>query len=187
MKDNFFATGTARENRLAGNILIDSGVLKKKKGGSYNYKNISNQNIIAVKWNDNNIVTLFSNFSGVQPLHVVKRHSQKEKKWRSHMYNSNMGGVDPVRGKMVFTHSIDMCIQNAWQFHKSNGGFPDHLSFRRLITTNRKQATFQKGHLVRIQGIDSRDDRLDNLVVVQAMDTIMRNTQGAFNVVLEYT
>lgn len=80
MKEKFFATGTARENRLAGNTLIDSKVLKKKKRGSYDYKKISNQNIIAVKWHDNSIVTLCSNFSGVEPLHVVKRYSQKEKK-----------------------------------------------------------------------------------------------------------
>ncbi|KAG5889847.1 hypothetical protein JTB14_013254 [Gonioctena quinquepunctata] len=89
--------------------------------GSYDYKKISNQNIIAVKWHDNSIVTLSSNFSGVEPLHVVKRYSQKEKKniqesiislymqlcimYNSflggaeqphviNMYNSNMGGVN---------------------------------------------------------------------------------------------
>lgn len=79
-KENFFATGTVRENRLPGNNLINSKVLKKEKRGTYDYKKISNQNIIAVKWNDNSIVTLCSNFAGIEPVHVVKRYSQKEKR-----------------------------------------------------------------------------------------------------------
>lgn len=102
-----------------------------------------------------------------------------------------MGGVDrsdqnislyrtSLRGKKwyipLLTHSIDMCVQNAWQLHKKNGGVLDQLSFRRRIATilliqNKKQATYQKGHSSRTQGIDLRYDRLDHLVIPQAKQT----------------
>lgn len=76
----FFATGTVRENRLPGNTLMNSKNLKKEIRGTFDYQKISNQNIIAVKWNDNSIVTICSNYAGVEPLHVVKRYSRREKK-----------------------------------------------------------------------------------------------------------
>lgn len=75
----FYATGTVRENRLPGNPLEDKKIFKKKARGSYDFKKIADQNIIAVKWNDNSLVTLCSNYAGVEPLHNVKRYSRKEK------------------------------------------------------------------------------------------------------------
>lgn len=68
-----------RENRLPGNPLVDSKMFKKEERGSYDFKKIADQNIIAVKWNDNSLVSLCSNYAGIEPLHNVKRYSRKEK------------------------------------------------------------------------------------------------------------
>ncbi|XP_071051365.1 piggyBac transposable element-derived protein 3-like [Onthophagus taurus] len=94
---NFYATGTVGENRLKDISLIDSKLIKKQRRGSYDYAKIVEQNIIAVKWHDNSVVSVCSNFSGVAPIHSVTRYSQKEKKniqvQQPHliqMYNTNM-------------------------------------------------------------------------------------------------
>ncbi|KAG5865746.1 hypothetical protein JTB14_024141 [Gonioctena quinquepunctata] len=50
--------GLVRENRSAGNTLIDFKVLEENERGSYDYKKIPNQNVIAVESHDNSIVTL---------------------------------------------------------------------------------------------------------------------------------
>lgn len=76
----FLATGTARENRIQGVDLQDSKVMKREKRGTYDYRKISDQDIITVKWHDNNLVTLCSNSVGVEPIQSVTRYSQKEKK-----------------------------------------------------------------------------------------------------------
>lgn len=74
------ATGTFRENRISNNPLIESKTLKKQNRGTYDYAKITDQNIIIVKWNDNNLVSLCSNFAGVNPIHNAKRFSRKENK-----------------------------------------------------------------------------------------------------------
>ena len=68
----FYATGTVRENRLPDNPLVNSKSFKKEERGSYDYKKISDQNIVAVKWNDNSLVNLCSNYAGIEPIHNVK-------------------------------------------------------------------------------------------------------------------
>lgn len=195
---NFHATGTIRENRLKGISLMNTKDMKKGPRGSYDYAKISDQNIIAVKWHDNNVVSLISNVAGVAPIHTVKRYSQKEKKniqvEQPHlikMYNDNMGGVDrsdqnislyrvSIRGKKwyipLLTHCIDMAMQNAWHLHRQNGGNFDQLKFRRFVATallsqNRKNTVYQKGHIGSSYGADTRYDRLDHLVINQEKQT----------------
>lgn len=195
---NLYGTGTIRENRLKGISLTNSQNMKKANRGSYDYAKISDQNIIAVKWNDNNVVCLISNFAGVAPIHSVKRYSQKEKKNLQveqphliYMYNANMGGVDrsdqnmslyrtSIRGKKwyfpLLVHCIDMALQNAWHIHREQGGHLDQLSFRRaiattLLTNNRKQPAYQKGRPSCSKGQEARYDRLDHLVVPQEKQT----------------
>lgn len=75
----FHGTGTIRENRLPENPLIDSKKLKKEARGSFDFKKIFDQNIISVKWNDNSLVSLCSNYAGIEPVHNVRRYSRKEK------------------------------------------------------------------------------------------------------------
>lgn len=195
---NLNATGTIRENRLKGAPLISTKDMKKKSRGSMDYAKITNQNIISVKWNDNNVVCLISNSAGVSPIHSVQRYSQKEKKIVQveqphliYLYNSNMGGVDrsdqnislyrsSIRGEKWYTsllvHCIDMALQNSWHLHRQQGGQLDQLSFRRVIATmllqqNRKSSTYQKGRPSTSQVPDLRYDRLDHLVIVQDRQT----------------
>ncbi|KAF2880858.1 hypothetical protein ILUMI_25313, partial [Ignelater luminosus] len=75
----FYATGTVRENRLPRSPLVDSKQFRKEDCGSYDFKKISDQNIIVVKWNDNSLVPLCSNYAGIEPIHNVKRYSQKKR------------------------------------------------------------------------------------------------------------
>lgn len=78
--NNLRGTGTIRENRIPASPLMDSKRMKKQPRGSYDYRKVDGENIIVVKWHDNSIVTVCSNSAGVNPVHSVKRFSQKEKK-----------------------------------------------------------------------------------------------------------
>lgn len=108
------------------------------------------------------------------------------------IYNSIMGGVDrsdqnislyriSLRGKKwyfpLISHCIDMCVQNAWQLHKKEGGNFDQLNFRRriailLLTQNKKEYTFQQGHSSKNSPqMELRYDRLDHIVSPQDKQT----------------
>lgn len=195
---NLYSTGTIRENRLKDASLLNSKIMKKDDRGSYDYAKISDENIIAVKWHDNNVVCLISNFAGVQPVHTVNRYSRRQKKnirveqpHLINMYNANMGGVDrsdqnislyrvSIRGKKwyhcLLTHCIDMAVQNAWQLHRKQNGDMDQLKFRRVIATtllqqNRKQQTYQKGPRGSLEGSVLRYDGMNHFVVHQDKQT----------------
>ncbi|XP_017472568.1 PREDICTED: piggyBac transposable element-derived protein 3-like, partial [Rhagoletis zephyria] len=194
----FQATGTIRENRVSGNPLLDSKVLKKQDRGSFDFAKITDHNIIVVKWNDNNLVCLCSNNSGVNPICNVRRFSRKEGKHiqiqQPHLvrlYNANMGGVDrsdqniglyrtSIRGKKwyfpLITHCVDLAIQNAWHLHRNNGGVLDLLKFKRriatvLLTQNRKPPSTSRGRPSALVNIDIRYDRLDHLIIIQPKQT----------------
>ena len=64
----FHATGTVREPRLIDSSLVDSKSLQKQKRGSYDYRFDRANEIVAVKWNDNAVVTIASNFQSMHPL-----------------------------------------------------------------------------------------------------------------------
>lgn len=72
-------TGTIRKNRLANCRLASDEDLKKNRG-DFDFKVSSEKSIVVVKWYDNNMVHMASNYYGVFPLHQVTRYSQKEKK-----------------------------------------------------------------------------------------------------------
>ena len=73
-------TGTIRLNRIEDCPLKSVPAMKKTVRGSYNYKLDSHNNIIVVRRNDNSIVTLASNITGVQPLQKAKRWDRVERK-----------------------------------------------------------------------------------------------------------
>ena len=94
---------------------------------------------MAVKWNDNQCVTVATNFSTVEPLHKAKRWSSAKKASIDlpqpavvHEYNLHMGGVDildrfmsnyrPVfRSKKwwwpLFINGLNMAVVAAWRLH----------------------------------------------------------------------
>lgn len=111
---------------------------------------------MAVKWNDNSVVTLASNFQSVQPLLTTKRFSRSVRKVISvpqpnliASYNAHMGGVDmldnfvakyriTVKGKKwwwpLFINFIDVTVCNAWILHRFiHGKELDLLEFRRRV------------------------------------------------------
>lgn len=172
-KRKLFGTGTVRENRLPGKPLLDNKVMKKQNRGYFDYQKIKGSNIIALKWNDNNIVCCLSNEAGVNPIHSTKRYSRKDKKIvqisQPHvisLYNRNMGGVDrsdeniakyriSIRGKKWYfslvSHCIDLAINNAWLLHRLWGGEHDLLKFRRsiaitMLSQHKKRKDYNRSH-----------------------------------------
>lgn len=102
-----------------------------------------------------------------------------------------MGGIDrsdqnielyriAIRGKKwyfpLFTHCIDLAIQNAWQLYRSDGGDMDQLQFRRriastLLAQNKKPSTYHTGRLSKNMNVDIRYDRLEHYVTRQEKQT----------------
>lgn len=154
-----------------------------------------------MKWHDNSIVSLASNFLPVHPTHSVKRYSLKEQKritveqpHNIFVYNRNMGGVDradqnislyrvALRGKkwympLIF-HMLDMCEHNAWQLHRMQGGSLDHLSFRggvviSILEGNQRRFS-KRSKPSPLETADSRYDRMDHLIVTQEKQTRCRH------------
>lgn len=155
-KRKFCATGTVRECRLVSCTLEDSKTLAKKDRGYFDWRYEKNSNIMAVKWNDNSVVTLTSNFETVHPLLTTKRFSRTAKKIVTvpqpnliASYNSHMGGVDmldnfvakyriTIKGKKwwwpLFINFVDVALCNAWSLHRLvHGKELDLLEFRRRV------------------------------------------------------
>ncbi|CAG5047569.1 unnamed protein product [Parnassius apollo] len=98
---NIKVTGTMRQNRIDKCPLMDVKSVKKQQRGYYDYHLDTNDQICAVRWNDNSVVTLLSNEYGVHPIQKAKRYSAVEKKkvniqqpYVVQQYNRFTGGVD---------------------------------------------------------------------------------------------
>lgn len=150
---NIKATGTIRENRLKGCCLVDNKVMKKKERGFFDVK--CDKHVMAVKWHDNQCVTVATNFSAVEPLGRAKRWSSAKKCVVDidqpvviAKYNLHMGGVDILDRFMsnyrpvfhskkwwwpLFINGLNMAVVAAWRLHVEIGGSFDHLDFRRHI------------------------------------------------------
>lgn len=94
----YFATGTLMSNRLSG---IEFSHLAKR--GEFEERVSPNEKVVAVKWQDNQAVTMLSTVCGSDPVTTVKRWSKKEAKFVDVpcpavvvTYNKNMGGVDTL-------------------------------------------------------------------------------------------
>jgi len=139
-QSGFHATGTVREPRLIASELENSKSLQKKERGAYDCRFDKKNEVLVVKWNDNSVVTLATNFQAVEPVLTAKRFSRAERKVVSvtqpnvvAAYNANMGGVDlldsfvakyriAVKGKKwwwpLFTNYVDVALCNAWRLHR---------------------------------------------------------------------
>lgn len=135
----YFATGTVRINRTGNAKLTDTRKMKKNPRGSMDHCFDTNNEILAVQWNDNSVVTVLSNFVKHEPTQQAKRFDRKKKQMCSipmpktiYEYNCTMGGVDlfdnalnnyriRMRGKKwywpLFTNVIDAAMVNAWKLH----------------------------------------------------------------------
>lgn len=154
--EGYRATGTIRENRTKKCPLKSCKDMKKEDRASYDYRFDKQNEILLVRWKDNSVCTMATNYDTIEPLGVVKRWSavHREKTDVSipkvfKTYNKNMGGVDEfdqsvslyrigIHGKkwwwVLFTYLIDMAIANAWRLHvMSHEDKMDQLLFRRSI------------------------------------------------------
>lgn len=152
---NVKITGTARQNRIDKCPLMDAKSCKKQPRGFYDYRLDTNDKICAVRWNDNNVVTMLSNEFGVHPVQKARRYSVAAKQKIDidqpnvvHQYNRFMGGVDrldanvgvyriAIRGKKwympILMWLIDVVVNNATLLARSHGANVDTLEFRRSI------------------------------------------------------
>jgi hypothetical protein len=138
LKDmNMKATGTVRENRLKKCPLTDSKLMKKTERGFFEAK--CDRRLVAVKWLDNQCVTVATNFSTVESLSKAKRWSSAKKATIDlpqpaviREYNLHMGGVDLLdrfmsnyrtvfRSKKwwwpLFVNGLNMAVVASWRLH----------------------------------------------------------------------
>ena len=94
-------TGTIRCNMVENCPLKPVAAMLKTNRGSYDYAYGANNQLIVVRWNDNNIVNVVSNQFGVQSLQNAGRWSRQEgqrlripQPFVVNPYNQTMGGVD---------------------------------------------------------------------------------------------
>nr|XP_026496431.1 piggyBac transposable element-derived protein 2-like [Vanessa tameamea] len=155
-KEGYRATGTIRENRTKKCPLKSTKEMKKKDRASYDYRFDKQNEILLVRWKDNSVCTIATNYDTIEPLGVVKRWSPVQRQKTDvnipklfQTYNKNMGGVDEldqsislyriaIHGKkwwwVLFTYMVDMAIANAWRLHViSHSDSMDQLLFRRTI------------------------------------------------------
>lgn len=156
LKSNgFLLTGTVKNDRTEHCPLEEKSSFKKKARGTFDSRVDKTENIVAVRWNDNAVVTLLSTEFGVEPLKTAKRYSRSEHKKIdipqpniiSH-YNRNMGGVDQmdanvsvyriaIRGKKwympIILWLIDVAFNNAYMLARSYKPNTDLLQFRRDV------------------------------------------------------
>lgn len=69
LKDmNFCASGTVRENRINNCPLTKNKLFAKKPRGTYEYSYDTTNDILAVKWVDNNVCSMLTNFDPITPF-----------------------------------------------------------------------------------------------------------------------
>lgn len=114
--------------------------MAKEPEGNFDYRFDYINKVFAVRWHDNSVVTVITNFDTLEPIRNIKRYNRKEKKHNMipqpnviHQYNQGMGGVDlhdngianyriRIRGKKwwwpLFSNGIDSAIVNAWKIYQ---------------------------------------------------------------------
>lgn len=104
--------------------------------GTYEQSFDTVNEVSAVRWNDNAVVTVLSNHLKQEPMHRAKRFDRKKMKMGTiemphpiHEYNRTMGGVDlfdnatnnyriRIRGKKWYWPLItNAAMVNAWKLH----------------------------------------------------------------------
>lgn len=132
-ENGFCATGTVRSDRIEQCPLKPAKSLQEEGRGSYDFR--SAKDIMLVRWNDNSVVTIATNYEHLS-LGTASRWS-REKKAKVQVqqptvfatYNKAMGGVDLLdqniaayRTRMrqrkwwwpIFVYLFDAAVTNAW-------------------------------------------------------------------------
>ncbi|KAK9695841.1 Transposase IS4 [Popillia japonica] len=133
------ATATIRVNRLAKCPLEASKSIAKQQRGTFDYQFDKCNDLLVVRWVDNNVVNIISNYDTIEPLQKVKRWSKRQKQFIDvsqpllyKTYNNRMGGVDlsdqsvttyriGIRCKkwwwVLFTYMPDLAMTNVWKVY----------------------------------------------------------------------
>lgn len=151
-KKGFFMTGTVRENRIGKCPLELSSSMKKKDRGTSDKCFDTNNEIGIVRWNDNKVVTVVTNFESLDAKNEVQRRTKGS---RTNVpipeciksYNKYKNGVDlfdslmavygiQIRGKKwyfaLFTNILDTMVLASWKLYTTAElGTYDFLTFRR--------------------------------------------------------
>ncbi|XP_065069915.1 piggyBac transposable element-derived protein 3-like [Rhopilema esculentum] len=141
-KERIWAVATIRADRLKGaeKVLEDKKSLSKKGRGSSDWCVDANSNVVIVRWMDNGVVQLISNYIGKDDGSKAQRWSAREKKFITisrplmvEEYNLHMGGVDlcdmlmalyriRLRSNKYYMHIIYYCIGvsviNGWLLYR---------------------------------------------------------------------
>lgn len=152
----YFAMGTVRNNRIAKCPVESLKAMKKLKRGAHDNMFDTKSEINVIRWNDNAVVTIITNFGTTDPLTNTKRYSRAEKKEiiisqpnAIAKYNTHMGGVDlhdngianyriRIRGKKwwwpLFINMIDSAMVNSWKIYNIvNENQLSQLDFRSYV------------------------------------------------------
>lgn len=77
----FFAAGTVRENQVASCPPQATKALAKQPKGNFDYRFDGNNKVFAIRWHDNSVVTVVTNFGTLETIMNAKRYNWKEKKY----------------------------------------------------------------------------------------------------------
>ena len=100
-KEGLLAVGTIKSNRLQGCPLLSNKDLQKSAIGASDYRIDNNSGIIIVKWLDNSVVQLTSNYVGIEPMDQIEKWDKTAGKRKNvdcpqiaKAYNKSIGGVN---------------------------------------------------------------------------------------------
>lgn len=150
-------SGTIRDGRTEKCPLRPISEMKREQRGSHDYRFSNNGNILLVRWKDNNVVTIATNYDGIENG-TCRRYVRgqgavqiPQPKVFQH-YNQGMGGVDKmdqlvavyrtrIRQRKwwwpIFVYLLDVSVVNAWLLMKkvdaNNKACASLLIFRRYL------------------------------------------------------
>src|SRR6218665_2369509 len=94
------ATGTVRESRIAKCPLSSIKAIAKQSRGSFDYRFDLSNDVFLVRWHDNSVVTMATNYDTINPMASCRRWSKHTKDQVNATqpllikhYNQAMGGV----------------------------------------------------------------------------------------------
>ena len=125
---------------MRGCKLASEKTMKKKGRESTDFKILSDENIIIVRWFDNKPVNLISSYVAVEPIDSVRRYDEREKTYIDvprpsivKVYNTYMGGIDKldmmcalykdqIKSRRwyiyIWLHSVTVALVNSWLLYR---------------------------------------------------------------------
>lgn len=111
LRKNIYFLGTVRCDRLQDCRLEGEKSLKKKWRGALDILVDESSQFVTVRWFDNRADTLFSFYTGLEPIDLVKRWDKKEKRHINIPRPFCINGYNKFIGGIVLMDSPDVSIQ----------------------------------------------------------------------------